>query len=171
MLRVDAYTSVSNNYISVIIHTVSSCVAGPLYPAHLWKISRAYAMVGTPKAAQRRVVVLSAGRTAGRSSEISWMTYDGLSWDVHFRQVVAEVPMSKGSKHKLSIFSAGSSVDSDWFTAFGDYLIMQTDSPTFSDEEPQWLFPALQTSGSPGTTVGTYIKALLPKVHAPRPHS
>jgi hypothetical protein len=48
------------------------------------------------------------------------------------------------------------------FLALGDYLAMQ--DPTVSDSStPGWLLPELQTTSSPGTTLGGFLKALLTK--------
>ena len=36
------------------------------------------------------------------------------------------------------------------------------DRVIYSEDDSSWLIPALQQTGSPGTTLGNYIRALLP---------
>ena len=125
-------------------------------------ITRAYARAGTVEGAIRKVSLLTCQRSAGRSAEPAWMTVDGLIWDKKFKHVFVESPQPKGSKIKLVALGAGESRHSDWFLALGDYLVLQPDRALYKEEDPNWLFPELQKTSSPGTTLGNYIKAVLP---------
>ena len=125
-------------------------------------MARSYARAGGAEAATRKLAIISLERAAGRSSEVAWTTWDGLKWDSHFKHVFGEVPQSKGSKVKLVAFGAGVDRHADWFLALADYLVCQPDRVVYSEDHPSWLFPRLQKTSSPGTTMGNFIKALLP---------
>ena len=66
------------------------------------------------------------------------------------------------SKVKLVAFGAGANRHADWFLHLADYLVCQPDRVVYSEDNPAWLFPRLQKTSSPGTTMGNFIKALLP---------
>ena len=133
-----------------------------MYLEDVMLITRAYARAGTVEGAIRKVSLLTCQRSAGRSAEPAWMTVDGLIWDKKFKHVFVESPQPKGSKIKLVALGAGESRHSDWFLALGDYLVLQPDRALYKEEDPNWLFPELQKTSSPGTTLGNYIKAVLP---------
>eukprot|EP00962_Isochrysis_galbana_P013785 scaffold3929_cov136-Isochrysis_galbana.AAC.1 len=74
-----------------------------------------------------------------------------------------EVPQPKKSKVKLVALGAGISRHADWFVTLGDYLALQPPtSGIYKEGSAAWVFPNLQLTGSPGTTMGNYIRALLP---------
>ena len=123
---------------------------------------RSYAREAGAEAAMRKFNIISLQRAAGRSAETAWTTWDGLKWDPHFKHAFGEVPQPKGSKIKLVAFGAGVDRHADWFLALGDYLICQPDRAIYSEDKAAWVFPKLQRTSSPGTTMGNYIKALLP---------
>ena len=72
--------------------------------------------------------------------------------DKKFKHVFVEYPQPKGSKIKLAAFGAGVDRHSDWFVALADYLVLQPDRAIYSEDAPAWFLPALQKTGSPGTT-------------------
>ena len=137
------------------------CIA-PVYLEDVKLINRSYARAGSAVAATRKLAIMSTQRAAGRSCEVAWTTWDGVSWDKKFRHAFVEVPQPKGSKIKLVAFGAGVERSSDWFVALGDYLVLQPDRALYSEDNAAWVFPELQKTSSPGTTLGNYIKALLP---------
>ena len=59
---------------------------------------------------------------------------------------------------KLVAFAAGNTHDVCWFTALGDYLALCREDARPA-EQPEWLLPFLRGTSSPGTVVGTYLKA------------
>lgn len=86
-----------------------------------------------------------------------------MRWDPHFKHVFMEVPQPKKSKVKLVALGAGISRHADWFVTLGDYLALQPPtSGIYKEGSAAWVFPNLQLTGSPGTTMGNYIRALLP---------
>jgi len=126
-------------------------------------ITRSYSRVGNWEAALRAFAILTLQRTAGRSSETAWLTWEGMRWDPHFKHVFMEVPQPKKSKVKLVALGAGISRHADWFVTLGDYLALQPPtSGIYKEGSAAWVFPNLQLTGSPGTTMGNYIRALLP---------
>ena len=136
--------------------------AAPLYLTEVRLISRAYARYGSGEAAARKFTILTLQRAAGRSAETAWLTWEGLKWDAHFGHVYGEWPQPKGSKIKLAAFGAGQDRHACWFLGLADYLVTQQDRVIYSEDEAAWVFPRLQKTKSPGTTVGNYIRALLP---------
>jgi hypothetical protein len=46
------------------------------------------------EAAVRKLIIKSLWQASGRSSEVAWLTWDGLVWDKHFKQVFVEVSAS-----------------------------------------------------------------------------
>ena len=88
---------------------------------------------------------------------MAWTTWDGMQWDKKFKHVFVEYPQPKGSKIKLAAFGAGVDRHSDWFVALADYLVLQPDRAIYSEDAPAWFLPALQKTGSPGTTLGNFI--------------
>ena len=126
-------------------------------------LMRSYARTDTAKGVVRKFAILTCQRVVGRSSEAAFITFHGLKWDSHFQHVFLEWPQSKSSKLKLGALGAGADRHSCWFLAFGDYLVWQPDRVVYSEEDTAWLLPALQQTGSPGTTLGNYIRAMLPK--------
>eukprot|EP00966_Prymnesium_polylepis_P146293 3379125-Prymnesium_polylepis.1 len=123
---------------------------------------RSYSRVGSAEAAARKFALLTLQRAAGRSAETAWLTWDGLKWDSYFGHAFGEWPQPKGSKVKLAAFGAGRTRHSDWFLHLGDFFIMQADRQIYSATGPAWVFPKLQKTKSPGTTVGNYIRDLQP---------
>ena len=136
--------------------------AAPVYLEDVALIARSYARAGHSEGATRKLAIISTQRAAGRSSEVAWTTWDGMTWDKKFKHVFVEYPQPKGSKVKLAAFGAGVNRHSDWFVALADYLVLQPDRAIYSDDDPAWFLPVLQKTGSPGTTLGNFIKALLP---------
>ena len=136
--------------------------AAPLYLTEVRLISRAYARYGSGEAAARKFTILTLQRAAGRSAETAWLTWEGLKWDAHFGHVYGEWLQPKGSKIKLAAFGAGQDRHACWFLGLADYLVTQQDRVIYSEDEAAWVFPRLQKTKSPGTTVGNYIRALLP---------
>jgi len=47
-------------------------------------MNAAYAKKNDGEAARRKLVLATLQRSAGRSSEVAWITWDGLEWDRHF---------------------------------------------------------------------------------------
>ena len=63
---------------------------------------------------------------------------------------------------KLIPFVAGACRHSDWFLDLADYLVLQPDRVPYNAGQAAWLIPELHTTKSPGTTLGNWIKALIP---------
>ena len=108
----------------------------PVYPCHLALIIAAYAKVGTAEAATRSFSLDSLGKAAGRSAEVSWTTYDGLSWDSHFQMVFVEIMDSKNSKVKLIPYAAGKTRHHCWYLHLADYLALQPDRVVYAAPPP-----------------------------------
>jgi hypothetical protein len=86
--------------------------------------------------------VKSTWQSAGRSSEVSWLTTDSIILDRHFHVVKATVPQGKVSKVKLAAFTAGVCQWDCWLVDFADKLTLEN-RPVFNLHEPYWLFPDL----------------------------
>ena len=97
--------------------------ASPIYPAHVGDMSAAYEQVDTPEAAGRKLSLVAANQSAGRSGEIAYVTKGGMSWDPHFKVVFAESLQSKTSKPKWIAFAAAPNRHLCFFTALGDDLV------------------------------------------------
>lgn len=67
--------------------------ATPLYLSDTREMSAAFmADVDAPStSATRNLIIRSAFQSAGRSSEVAWLTWDGLEWDKYFNCVFVEV--------------------------------------------------------------------------------
>jgi hypothetical protein len=105
---------------------------------------------------------MTAWLCAGRSSEVAWTTIEGLQWDELHQCVFSEIPQSKTSKVKEAPFMAGVNGHSCWLVAFGDSLAMEPTRKIYDPGEANWLNPLLQNTGTPGATLGSWIKALQP---------
>ena len=92
-------------------------------------MSRAYALFGSPTAAQRKLAIKTLQRCAGRSGEAGWITFDSLDWDKFFRAGVVQVAQTKTSKAKLILLIAGADRHSCWMLDFGDFLATQQKRP------------------------------------------
>ena len=110
----------------------------------------------------RKFAIMTLQRRAGRSTEAAWITWDGMVWDEEFQCVFVEVPQSKTSKCKLVLFGAGRDRHGCWFLDLGDYLVMQTNVAIYDPFSANWLYPELHKTKFPGTTIGKFIKDLLP---------
>ena len=104
--------------------------------------SYAHARAAVGDAATRTFSLLTLQRAAGRSTEVAWLTWDGLKWDVHFTHVFGEWPQSKGSKLKLGCFGAARVRALCWFLALADYLICQPDREIYSGAFERDRYPA-----------------------------
>jgi hypothetical protein len=86
-----------------------------------------------------------------------------MAWDPYFTCVFADVPQAKTSRFKLIAFVAGFDRHACWFLDYGDYLCLQSGKSVYGPEaSPPWMIPELQSSQSPGATIGSFLKALLP---------
>ena len=105
-------------------------------------------------------------RCAGRSGEVGALTFDGMTYDSEFKCVYMEVPQWKSAKSKRIAILAGSDRHCDWYTAWGDLLVLQEGRQPIPREEEGnvalWLFPELSPdkTASAGTKVGSWIQAL-----------
>ena len=117
-------------------------------------------MEGSPDALKRKFILICNWQGAGRSAEVAWVTLDGLEFSPFFLSVFGEVPQSKVSEVKIVAFVAGVDRYGCFFTSFGDYLT----TGVLNDQrgDVAWLFPDLQSTKSPGTTIGNYMKAVCP---------
>lgn len=64
--------------------------AEALYAHHISEVIRAYARIGTPDAAKKKLTVNSSWGIAGRSAEGQWLSYEAMSWDSFFKAAHAE---------------------------------------------------------------------------------
>lgn len=135
--------------------------AAPLYMSHVKSVCRAYALTSTAEAAMRKLAVKALWQVAGRSGEVAFLTWARLTWDSHFRCIVPQIPQVKSAKLKKAVFAAGVDRHSCAFLDLADMLVLVS-RPVFTEDFPAWLFPELQRVGNPGTTLGTYIKCLVP---------
>ena len=134
----------------------------PVYSLHTRQLNEALSLEGSPEAVVRKLGITSVQRTAGRSSEIAFLTFDSLRWDPHFELVFIEVPQPKTHKVKVIAFAAGAHRHNDWFVDFADFLMLASDVRVYDPDEAPWFFPELQKTNSPGSKIGSWIKALLP---------
>ena len=111
--------------------------------------------------ADRKFAILSLHQAVGRSGELAWIHYDGLSYDQRHGCVVSQVPQVKTSKVKIVANVAGASRHLCWFLAWGDHLASPGDRPEYKEGQPSWVFPKLQGTHA-GSTLTRYVKALAP---------
>ena len=101
-------------------------------------------------------------RAAGRSSEVAWVTWDGIKWDPLFQTPIIEIAQTKVSKMKLIALVAGRDRHSDFLLNMADFLVRNGTGPPYLADSPAWLFPDLQAMKSPGEKMGRYVKDLRP---------
>ena len=140
----------------------------------------------------RAFVVVCLFMTAGRSSEVAWMTWDAMMFCFFFLCTFSSLPQAKVclrgdhaisfriyrvitvarrnprcfmvqvSETKVTCFVSGTSRHDCWYLTLGDYLALNADRTVFEEDAPQWVFPHLQDNKYPGTVISSYIKALQP---------
>mmetsp|Transcript_11867 Transcript_11867/g.25044 ORF Transcript_11867/g.25044 Transcript_11867/m.25044 type:complete len:409 (-) Transcript_11867:690-1916(-) len=134
----------------------------PLYlKSHIAPVIGAHAKVGDLEATTRRLGISTLWHSAGRASETACCTWDGIEWDPEFGAAFVEIRQSKVSKAKLIAFVAGANRHIDWFLALGDYLA-QSKPSVYNSDEPAWILPTLHNTNSPGTTIGSWLRAMQP---------
>ena len=133
--------------------------AAEIYPDEVIAIMRALARANHAEAALRKLALKSLWRTCGRSSETSFMHYDGLKWNTLFRCATVECPQSKSSKVKVIPLVAGATRHHDWFVDFGDHLVMEHGAYIYQPGEMPWLIPEIHGS-SAGAKLTGFVKAL-----------
>jgi hypothetical protein len=70
----------------------------------------------------------------------------------------------KTSKLKIVPFTAGVDRHCCWFLDLADFLVLHAGRVTYSPNDASWLFPNLQSTQSPASTIGGYIKTLQPQI-------
>jgi hypothetical protein len=93
-------------------------------------------------------------------SQAAWVVVDGLEWDSYFQCVFAQVPQLKTSKVRMVALTAGVNRKCCWVTDFGDYLATRPPRHVWDPTKPDWLVPELRKTDTPGTTIGSFLKAL-----------
>jgi len=91
-----------------------------------------------------------------------------MEYDANFKGVFCELAEPKTSKVKVVAFLAGATKDGCWYLDFADFMALQNKS-VFDYETDMWLIPDLHTTESPGTKLGTYIKAMCARAHTHTP--
>ena len=91
---------------------------------------------------------------------------------------VFDVPQSKSSKTKIAVFVAGKTRHLCWFTALATHLAHNEFAPTYNtqtddeDDEDErhvvnYLIPELQSTNTPSTKIGSFLKAIFPYAYPP----
>ena len=75
----------------------SHLCAAPVYLEDVMLINRSYSRAGTSEGATRKFSVLTSQRSVGRSAEVAWMTWDGITWDKFFKHAFVVSPQPKGA--------------------------------------------------------------------------
>ena len=109
--------------------------AAPIYRSHVEAISIAYSKHGDAESMMRRFAVLCLHYSMGRSSEITWTTFDHLKWDQLFQCAVAEQMNLKNCKVKQIMFPSSSTRNLCWNLALGDFMSMSERPPIGADEQ------------------------------------
>jgi hypothetical protein len=135
--------------------------ANELFHEHIKDMCRAFAMVDGRQAAARKLAVKTLWYSAGRSSEPSFMMYDGLRWNVLHNTAVIESYQSKPNKLKFVAFVAGVDRHSDWLIDLGDHLILDYGGTVYQPGQKAALLPDLDGTGA-GTKLSNYIKGVQP---------
>lgn len=144
--------------------------ATPLYRQHLLAVNAAYSREGSAEAAMRKFALQLLKQAAGRSKEISWMTWEGLEWDIEFHCLFAEVPQPKVSKVKLCALPCGRTRHQCIYADLADFLVLHQGRVPhgFAEDgddggESVWLIPELyRNHKSHGSLLGSWLKALVP---------
>ena len=111
----------------------------------------------------RKLCLKSLHFVAGRSGELSHVTYEHLKWDPEFNCVFIDIQQVKTAKIKKVVFTAGVDRHADWFIDFGDRLASEHRAPYTPDEyQGVWLFEELMIASSAGSKIGDFVKALMP---------
>ena len=114
----------------------------------------------------KRLAILSLWAACGRSGELAYVHWDGMSWDHAHECVVGSVPQVKTSKKKNICFVAGADRSVCWILALGDHWATSAwnvpSAPeargTADENEPAWLFDVLHDKGKgAGAKMGTWI--------------
>ena len=124
-------------------------------------ISEALAKANTAEAAERKCIIKTCFRMAGRGSEPGTLGYGGLRWTKTFECATFEAPQPKSSKLKKAVLVAGANRHADVLLDFGDFFALQRGETHFDAEEKCFIFPKLGEKDS-STKVTNYLKGLLP---------
>jgi len=138
----------------------------PLYLSTLQKVNEAYSKAGTHEANMRKFVLTTSQRSVSRAGEAAWITVDGLEWDPYFKCVFAQLPQLKTSKVRLVALTAGANRKCCWVLDIGDYLATKPPGHVWDCHNADWLVPELRNTDTPGTTIGSFLKALEVKTGA-----
>eukprot|EP00740_Mantoniella_antarctica_P023630 CAMPEP_0198702236 /NCGR_PEP_ID=MMETSP1468-20131203/388643_1 /TAXON_ID=1461545 /ORGANISM="Mantoniella sp, Strain CCMP1436" /LENGTH=732 /DNA_ID=CAMNT_0044460743 /DNA_START=2655 /DNA_END=4853 /DNA_ORIENTATION=+ len=133
-----------------------------IFGFHVADIVRAYSLVGTPEAAKRKCALSFLRFAAGRTGEVAFLTYERLTWDPHFKCIVAEFAQVKNVKTKKACFTAGVNRHMDAFLNLFDMLVLdplRVHNP--DSESPMWLFPELHRMDSCNDALGKYIRVVM----------
>ena len=115
------------------------------------------------EAALRKFAILTLYRAGGRAAELKFMTWDNLQWDSTFHCVFTDWLCPKTSKTILLPFLVGSNRLNCWYLALADFMTMCGHTSLFwGDNHGNWIYNALRHATQPGTTLGNYMKAVLP---------
>lgn len=100
------------------------------------------AVSGSVESPVRRLALWNLWASAGRSSESSTITWDGLQWDDEFDCVFVEIIQTKSVKVKLIAFVAGTDRHCCFFLFLADFLTLHAPS-IYNDDKPAWMIPEL----------------------------
>jgi hypothetical protein len=128
--------------------------AAPIFLVHVQLMCAAYAREGSAQAALRKIALLTAWQSAGRSAESSWISFKGMYWCENYKCVFTKVPQTKVCKVKIIAFMAGRNRHCCWFLHFADYLTSKA-LPVYEESVASWLLPALRVE-KPGTHTHTH---------------
>jgi hypothetical protein len=136
----------------------------PIYIEKLRRIIQAYAREGSAASATRKFAILSHRQAAGRSAELSWLSYEKLEYNEHFTCIFANWPQPKASKSKTVAFLAGPNKEMCFFKNWGDRqaLLGSSSDSRWEDDGCTWLCDDLQVK-KPGSKLGDYIRAVGPR--------
>ena len=149
----------------------------PVYLKTIIACVKQLSLEGSDEAALIKFVLLTVIHTGARSAEAANIILDSMRFDPEFTSVVGELPQMKTSKPKIFAIQAGIDSYHCWLLAFADFLCcvkrkefeaqggFEDDDDDDVDDKvklPNWLIPDLQSSKTPGTKIGNWLKSLRP---------
>lgn len=138
--------------------------AVPAAPDDIMLMSQGYARSGTAQAAEARAVVVGLYQAGGRPQEMPCFTLSRIRWcKIHMGAVVS-IPMSKVTKVKCTVLTAGANRHLDFILCLVDMWALQA-PPVYEADEVDWVFQNLQTSNTPSVSITNYLRNLEPGVN------
>ncbi len=115
----------------------------PIGLCNVMKMIEAYARHGSQDAVMRGFALLTLWLAAGRSGEVSCLSWTAMQWDDENQCVFTQWIQKKTSKTKFVVFMAGANRQLCWFLRVADHFAVSRGGPTYEEGKVDWTFPSL----------------------------